>query len=666
MAIGQPLLDLYGKNPTVFSAAKLAPAEVIVFLFIVVLGPAVAALGIDAWSRGFGPKVNESVRLVNISAFSFLLGFAIARWAHVERSAAFLVIGAVVAVIVPWLFDRMKVVREWSRYLAVLSAAVLVTTSVQLTPVVLASDGPRDNGTLGDTKSSVLEIVFDEFALAPLLGPDGRINAERFPNFAALADGSTWLRNNVAASNFTHQAVPALLSSAVPEQEGGPFLSQYPRNIFTAFAGKTTVDAIQPVTSLCPQSVCASATSDSGPFDAKRFMRFIRDAGYVYGHRVLPPFLRRHIPSIEGTWGGFGAVADKFREQFAAGVLSQVNSLAHGIELLTNDPSPRVQVVHVLLPHAPWRITPDLRVAPLSDEISTANPTDPDGVRDTYQTYLYQVAAADTALGDAVAHLKAAGRWDDTMLVVTADHGISFDAGAPQRHTDFENEGQYNDIYRIPTFIKYPHQSKGVVSDCATTNLDLLPTILDTMRLDTGWSFAGESVKETCPAGRARTVVSATGHHTEITTGFEKALERAAHYAGIVSNSGPARNIARVGASAALVGAAIRSTSVESAVTGWDLDRKSMFIKVSDTRGRMVPSLITGVVHVASPLPSGSEAIVAVDGVAAGVLGEVSGAGTDVRFTAVLDYTLFTDGAHSVELFVRRPDGTITRVGAPR
>ena len=665
MAIGQPVLDLYGKNPTVFSAAKLAPAEVVAFVLIIVFVPTLVALGVDLWSRGFGPKVNESVRLVLISGFSFLLGFAVARWAHVERSAAFLATGAVCAVVVPWLFDRRKVVREWSRYLAVLAVAVLVTTSVQLKPVVLASDGPRSAGVLGDKKTSVLQIVFDEFPLAPLLGPDGWINKDRFPHFAELAAQSTWYRNNVAASNFTHQAVPAVLSSSAPKSEGGPFLAQYPRNIFTAFADKTTVDAIQPVTSLCPVSVCASATGDSGPFDARRFVRFVRDAGYVYGHRVLPPFLRRHIPSIEGTWGGFGAVADKFREQFSAGVLSQVNALSNGIRLLTDDPSPRVQVVHVLLPHAPWRITPDLRVAPLSTEISTSNPSDADGVRDTYQTFLYQLAAADTALGDAIAQLKAADRWDDTLLVVTADHGISFDAGVPQRHTDFTNEGQYNDVYRIPTFIKYPAQTAGAVSDCATTNLDLLPTILDVMKLDTGWTWAGESVARSCPQGRTREVVSATGQRTVIATGFEKARERAAHYATIVDNRGAARTVARVGASASLVGTPIKSSTKDASVSAWTLKQESMFYKVSDTRGRMVPSLVTGTVRLSSPLPDGTEGVVAVDGVAAGVLGELSGASRDVDFTAVLDFTLLTDGAHSVELFVRRPDGTITRVGVP-
>ena len=84
MAISQPILDLYGKNPTVFSAAKLSSFEVALFVSIIVLLPAVLATGVDRLTRFFGPKVNESARLWIIAGFSFLLGIAVARWVSVD------------------------------------------------------------------------------------------------------------------------------------------------------------------------------------------------------------------------------------------------------------------------------------------------------------------------------------------------------------------------------------------------------------------------------------------------------------------------------------------------------------------------------------------------------------------------------------------------------
>ena len=47
------------------------------------------------------------------------------------------------------------------------------------------------------------------------------------------------------------------------------------------------------------------------------------------------------------------------------------------------------------------------------------------------------------------------------------------------------------------------------------------------------------------------------------------------------------------------------------------------------------------------------------------MIGELSGAREAVEYTAVLDYALLGAGTHSVELFVRSPDGVVTRVGAP-
>jgi hypothetical protein len=666
MSIAQPIMDLYGKNPTVFSAAKLSSFEVALFVLIVVLVPALLATGLDRLTRFLGPKVNEATRLWVIAGFSFLLGLAVAGWVNVDGNVGAVVVATIFAVVIPIAYDKKKVVREWSRWLAVLAVAVSVSAVLQLQPILIQSDGPTSDAVIAKKDISVLQIVLDEFPLYALLGENGAINAERFPGFAELANGSTWYRNNIAESNFTHQAVPAILSSAVPKQAGGPFLAQYPKNIFTLYAGKTTVAGIEPVTSLCPKSVCAGSDSQNSTFEYDRFKKFLRDASYVYGQRVLPPVLRQRIPSTAGAWGGFGAVADKFKEQFDVGALSQVDALQSSVELITSDAKPRVQVVHALVPHAPWRITPDHRVAPLSSSISTSNPDSEEIVRDTYQTFLYQVSAADTAIAQMIKVLKAANRWDTTMIVLTADHGISFIPTLPQRHNDFTEPDTVNDIYRIPTFIKYPGQKTGVVSDCAMTNLDLLPTIIETTGTKTSWKFAGSSVASSCPSGRTRTVVSATGEASTLTDGFEKAVERSVHYAGVVTNVGPARKVAAVGASASLIGSPLTATQQNPAVTKWTVNQKKQFANVSNERGARVPSLITGVVRVNGALDEGVEGIVVVDGIAAGVIGELSGARGLVEYTAILDYTLLGTGTHSVELFIRDAAGVVTRVGAPK
>jgi hypothetical protein len=392
---------------------------------------------------------------------------------------------------------------------------------------------------------------------------------------------------------------------------------------------------------------------------------FLRDASYVYGQRVLPPVLRKYVPSIEGTWGGFGAVANEFKAQFADGALSQVDAVTQAVHIVSESKSPRVQVVHALLPHAPWRITPDFRVDQLSPTISTTNPDDEEVIRDTYQTFLYQVGAVDRIMQDLIAELKTSGKWDSTMLVVTADHGISFIPTMQQRHTDFTDSDQVADIYRIPTFIKYPNQKNGTADDCAITNLDLLPTIIDVTQTKNSWSFAGKSLAGNCPTGRIRSIVSATGQKAVLAGGFEEVRVRAAHYSQIVSNVGPIRNIASVGESASVIGTQIGKQLADNRIFNWTVKQKKMFTNVSGKRGATIPALVTGEVIVTKALEDGTEGIIAIDGIAAGVIGELSGARSSVNFAAVLDYSLLTPGPHTIELFIRSPDGTLTSVGGP-
>lgn len=662
MALAQPILDLYGRNITVFSAAKLSTVEVIGFIVAVALVPALGAAAIDAFSRQFGPRINESTRLVLLGIGSLLLGLAVARWIGLDGDVPAVALAVVFGVGIPWAFDRSRSVREWSRWLAVLSVVVVANAVIQVQPVVTGTNGAESDAVVTAPSMSVLHIVFDEFPLYALLGSDGRVNAERYPGFAALAAQSTWYRDAVSASNFTHQAVPALLSSTRPAAEGGPFLADYPRNIFTLFRDKVDVRGVEPVTSLCPVSLCAPTGSAVSSLDAARFARFVRDAAYVYGQRVLPPTLRKKIPSTDGAWGGFNAVAEKFKEQFAGSALPQLDALERAVALHVRDRDPRVSVVHVLAPHAPWRLTPDLRVTPQSPEISTKNPEDVDGVRDTYQAFLHQLAATDRVVGEILADLKASGRWNETLLVVSADHGISFRPSMPQRHTDFSDMGQADDIFRVPLFVKYPDQSRGEVSDCPVTNLDVLPTIVDVTDTQTSWTFVGESLAGECPTQRERTVRSATGETAVMSEDFQAVVARVEVYDDMVDADGPVSRVAAVGKSASLIGTTLPKTTVDDRVQSWTLTQKRAFANIAGSRGTSAPGQVTGTVTLRQPLPAGTEGILAVSNRAAAVLGELSGAEGTVDFTAILDTDALTPGAHTVSLWLRAPDGTLSRV----
>ena len=85
------------------------------------------------------------------------------------------------------------------------------------------------------THPNVVLIVFDEFGGDTLLGPNGKIDAGRYPNFAALARDGTWFRNAQTSYDSTTKAVPLVLDGMAPRPGTSPTVRDHPHSIFTAF-----------------------------------------------------------------------------------------------------------------------------------------------------------------------------------------------------------------------------------------------------------------------------------------------------------------------------------------------------------------------------------------------------------------------------------------------
>lgn len=91
-----------------------------------------------------------------------------------------------------------------------------------------------------------------------------------------------------------------------------------------------------------------------------------------------------------------------------------------------------------------------------------------------------EIGCTDAYLGKLWALLRELDLWDDTAIIVTADHGEQF----------FEHSylGHKLDLYaeslHVPLIVKYPHQDVGRVEDRIVSLVDLFPTILDLAECD--------------------------------------------------------------------------------------------------------------------------------------------------------------------------------------
>ena len=464
VAICQPVLDLFGRNPTFFVAGRYSAGQIVAFALVVALAPAAVAVALVGLARAVHRRAGAVAYVALLALLAGMFGLSVARAVGVRGLVPAGLLAGVIALAVVVADRCLAPARQFLTYLAA-GNLVFVGSFLFTSPTARLVSAEAGAGTWAtepvELEGPVVVLVLDELPLTSLLRPDGSIDAARFPRFAELAARSTWFRNASTESTETFTSVPSILSG----RRGGddvPSLRDYPDNLFTLVGDRYPVHRYETVTDLCPPDVCP-------PPERGRLHRALADAAVVYGHRVLPEPLGARLPPVDAAWGGFLGDAseappaseellDKGLEEWVKedfGAVSGLRGVLAGI-----DGGPSLNVAHVLLPHQPWRLTPEL--VPATHRSRTLDlPESPDDpafdrtVRELQQAHLLQVGAADTLVGELIDHLDEVGAWDDALVVVVADHGI--DLSPPELTRDLL-PGNEDEVLRIPLFIKAPGQ----------------------------------------------------------------------------------------------------------------------------------------------------------------------------------------------------------------
>ena len=123
-----------------------------------------------------------------------------------------------------------------------------------------------------------------------------------------------------------------------------------------------------------------------------------------------------------------------------------------------------------------------LHRAALSNPISAA-PTDPAELRHLRRQYFGMISDVDAQLGRVWDALQASGAWDDTYIVVTADHGEQLgDHGLQQKVGWFEESHHIVGIVRDPP--RAADATRGAVVERFTENVDIFPTLCEAMGIE--------------------------------------------------------------------------------------------------------------------------------------------------------------------------------------
>ena len=165
--------------------------------------------------------------------------------------------------------------------------------------------------------------------------------------------------------------------------------------------------------------------------------------------------------------------------------------------------------INIWAPHPPFRVLkelmdrfPDPELPENINEICEGEPPkrregiaaqlaeekDLEHWKDVWRAYLGLTNYADELIGEIIQKLKEKGEYENTVFVFTADHGDHLG-----QHKMFQKMEMYEQSINVPLIIKMPEE-KGVKVETVVSHLDILPTVLESLNIESKEVFVGENI----------------------------------------------------------------------------------------------------------------------------------------------------------------------------
>lgn len=510
-AFSQPMLSLLGDNPLVFTFYDVEGVGLVLFTIALTFVPPMALWLVGLGAAAINRTMGRWVHLATVGVLAWLAAVQIAKALDVERPLFVAIFGVVAAGGFTVLYDRLRIVQTWTRFTAVLpflALALFLVASpssdlLRSADAAAASGGPRN-------LASIVFIVFDEFPTKSVLDQNNEIDAVRFPNLAALGDDATWYRRYTSLAAFTRFAVPSLLTGGEPKL-GEPLWTNYPDSLFTLLAPDYDLTVFETATELCGLDECTEGPPGGGNEQSPRYGDLWAITSDLYRERV----------SIQPNKG---ARLDTFREEIRPNASGSAQSDAKtsaplkqggwGTDELLNVPKrfdqfldsvkpredqPTLFFLHLMLPHMPWRLHANgepynVVFGPKETYPFAATNDEGDWIGAlTEQRHLLQAQYTDALLGQITKKLKDTGMYDESLVVVVADHGVSFEPGVQARTLNADSLDGIDGLAYTPLLIKAPGQIKGTIDDSSMMSVDVLPTVADIIGIDLPFEVQGEA-----------------------------------------------------------------------------------------------------------------------------------------------------------------------------
>jgi hypothetical protein len=521
-AILQPALDQLSGNPQYLILENFRLTEVTIVVLLLAGGlPGLQLTSVILLERCGHVKLANRVMNGWLALGGALFGLVLGRWLaavlNVDEigipQSVFALLAVPVAIAVPSLCQRSVAFRQ---LLALCAAGTLLfPLSLLAVPAVRyqllgqALSAKARPGHVGNPVPVVM-IVFDGLNGMSLLQADRQVNRAWFPGFARLADMSTFYRNTTTVHTRTDHAVPAMLTSTIPEERLQPVEADYPTGLFRLIfdSRQYQMSVFEPLTRMSPAELRQLLHQRS---TAGQVMRLLSTLLRVCIHVSMPQELPVQ-PAIPREWFGLIPQTNSGPKPMKGQIIygwDEKRSLQgeHFISSLRTAGQPAFHFLHIGLPHYPWSLLPTGQPYVAAGTVGSAIygldgemwAADAWPAKQAWHRNLIQIQYADKLVGQILDVLEETSKLEQTLLVVTSDHGMCFMPGKSLRDPTPDT---LSDLLPVPLFVKLPGQAAGTISDRNAETIDILPTIAEVLRMQSDPQWAGNSLLSASPRPR--------------------------------------------------------------------------------------------------------------------------------------------------------------------
>ena len=299
--------------------------------------------------------------------------------------------------------------------------------------------GIQSNRAKPPTKPiNTVVLIFDEFGIEQVGGYHPLEDKSQFPNFSMLMATSDVYRNAIANNSHTEKAVPAIIAGRHANVMGSGFYGG--ASLFELFNRTHNTHVVELVST----------------FDHRFKGSLVDKLGGLFEHYHNSVYRAPRTDKISDLVT-IAASPDEFSNDRSRLLTS---------ELIKADDAgnrPFFYFHHLLAPHRPyqWNRERSYNRNDIADRLFYSeldeNSNSLTNMANLRMRYIDQLKRMDWELGRLIDALRTADAFDDTVIILTSDHGISLTPGSSAREIHPGNEAP---IQLVPLIVKNRAQSE--------------------------------------------------------------------------------------------------------------------------------------------------------------------------------------------------------------